>query len=160
MRQKKRSAIDVGKTLAQIYHLRPPFSTGPDGKPSSFRSGLIERCERLLVTPLRQFEPGDLRVMLGQQFYPETLVLLALLLLESDPLLDGDFFPGDLLCSTLAQSNEFWTAYPDLLTRIQDVLQRVSDVSVPDGAYPDDFVQTAIEEFNVRLGLPSTKRLK
>lgn len=107
----------MGQSLAQLHHLLPL-------KPASFRSGLIDRCERLLVTPLREFKPGDLRVMLGQRFYPETLVPLALPLLEEEPLLDAELYPGDLLSGTLHQTTSFWRTSPDLLARIQAVPER------------------------------------
>nr|WP_281416200.1 contact-dependent growth inhibition system immunity protein [Deinococcus aestuarii] len=124
-------------------------------KPSSFRSGLIDRCERLLVTPLRNFKPGDLRVMLGQQFYPETLVPLALPLLEENPLLDAELYPGDLLSGTLHQATAFWKTSPDLLARIQAVADRVL-------AAADLFetVRRDIEDFKARTASLSVDVLK
>lgn len=109
-------APDLQHSLTQIYNLGVV--------PPSFRSGLIDRCERLLLTPLIQFEPGDFRVMLGQQFYPETLVPLALLLLEDQPLIDGDLYEGDLLSAVVHQKAEFWKAQPELRNRVEVVIAR------------------------------------
>ncbi|WP_133161803.1 contact-dependent growth inhibition system immunity protein [Deinococcus koreensis] len=153
--QKKRKPIDTASSLAQLYQLRQPFSVGPDGQPSTFGSGLIDRCERLLVKPLRQFEPGDLRVMLYQQFYPETLVPLALPLLEQEPLLDGDGYPGDLLSSVLHQNASFWRNSPDLLSRIKTVVdQALSENGLSESE------RVSIEAFKAKMERPFADVLK
>ncbi|WP_442877208.1 contact-dependent growth inhibition system immunity protein [Deinococcus sp. YIM 134068] len=139
-RRKKRREVDVGQSLAQLHHLLPL-------EPSSFRSGLIIRCERLLITPLRQFEPGDLRVMLHQRFYPETLVPLALPLLEGEPLLAAELYPGDLLSSVLHQTADFWSDSPDLFIRTQ----AVADQALL-GAELFESTRRDIEDFKARTG--------
>lgn len=153
-RRERRLENNLERSLAQRYGLRPPFSSTADGSPP-FRSSLIDRCERLLVTPLRDFKPGDLRVMLHQRFYPETLVPLALPLLEQEPLLDANRYPGDLLSSVLHQNAAFWSNSPDLFLRVH---------AITDRAFPEDEllepVRRDIEDFKVRTAPLSGDVLK
>lgn len=128
---------DLCASLADIY--------GWGREPSGFQTGLVVRCERLAITPLRQFQPGDLRVMLGQQFAPEILVPMALDLLEANPLLDAELFEGDLLSMVLHQELAVWRDRPDLLFRVRQML----DHTPLEEAL--QHVQTAISDFYARI---------
>lgn len=75
---------------------------------------LIKRCHELRTKPLRDFTVEDLRIMIGQQVALNQLVGLALDALRSDPLLEGDCYPGDLLASVLGVDAAFWEPFLDL----------------------------------------------
>ena len=82
--------IDTNSTLEEL--------DGEDwGEPSNDDTGLVKRCLRLRRTPLKQFSPADLRVMLNQRFCVDQLYPLALPFLQEHPGLDAEFYPGDLL---------------------------------------------------------------
>ena len=75
---------------------------------------LIKRCHQLRTKPLRDFTVEDLRIMIGQQVALNRLVPIALDRLQPDPLVEGDYYPGDLLASVLRVDAAFWERFPDL----------------------------------------------
>jgi hypothetical protein len=66
--------------------------------------------------------------MIGQRFCLEYLIPLALEQLEKDPLVEGDFYRGDLLKMTLDAGEEFWARHPQYHERIRTIIQRVQEL--------------------------------
>jgi hypothetical protein len=58
---------------------------------------MVRRCIMLSKRPLKELTAGDLRLLIGQQFSLIYLLPLALRLLETYPLLEGELYEGDLL---------------------------------------------------------------
>jgi hypothetical protein len=79
-----------------------------------FPSHLVRTCHALRRKPLRDFTVEDLRIMIGQNISLDYLIPLALEHLQRDPLVAGDFFPGDLLANVLKVKAAFWHVYPHL----------------------------------------------
>ena len=77
----------------------------PDGE---YPTGLVKRCHELRKVPLNRLTVGDLRLLIGQSIGLQYLVPLALEFLEEDPLVEGDYFPGDLLKNVLAVKAAYW----------------------------------------------------
>ena len=75
---------------------------------------LIRRCHQLRTKPLRDFTVEDLRIMIGQQVALSRLVPIALARLQPDPLVEDDYYPGDLMASVLRVDAAFWERFPDL----------------------------------------------
>jgi len=90
---------------------------------------LIKRCHELRTKPLRDFTVEDLRIMIGQQVALHRLVGLALDRLRSDPLLEGDCYPGDLLASVLRVDAAFWNPFPDLEVEARKLAESLRDRS-------------------------------
>ncbi|MFI2652256.1 contact-dependent growth inhibition system immunity protein [Micromonospora fulviviridis] len=74
-------------------------SVWPD--PGSDASFLVTRCAHLRRKPLAEFTVEDLRMMLGQEIGVPALLPLAVQVLLRDPLVEGDYYPGDLLSNVL-----------------------------------------------------------
>lgn len=110
------------------------------GEPT-FESHLVQTCHRLRRKPLAEFSAEDLRIMIGQEISLPYLVPLALEKLEADPFIEGDFYPGDLLAAVLRIDDSFWTAHPELASRIKAIMDRAK-ASLVD---MDDFQREAIE---------------
>ena len=87
-------------------------------------SGLVTECHRLHRVPLRNFTPGNLRIMIGQDFGLEYLVPLALQRLHEDALTEGNFYPGDLLVSVLRSDKRFWQRHPELREQLLALTQK------------------------------------
>lgn len=87
------------------------------GEPT-FHSGLVTRCHQLRTKELDAFTAGDLRVLIGQGISLKYLTPKALALLRSDPLTEGDLYPGDLLCALILPKN-----WPELAACEQDLAQ-------------------------------------
>lgn len=79
------------------------------GEPETAPTGMVARCLRLRRTPLKDFTVSDLRLMIGQQIGLRTLVPRALQLVSNEPLLEADFYPGDLLCALLRIDKAYWS---------------------------------------------------
>jgi hypothetical protein len=71
------------------------------GEPTAANSNMVNRCLSLRKVPLRELTSGDLRLLIGQQISLAHVLPLALRLLETCPLLEGEYYEGDLLQSVL-----------------------------------------------------------
>lgn len=67
----------------------------------NYHSSLVETCHRLRKKPIADFTPADLRIMIGQRIGLPHLLPKAIALLESDPLLNAFYYPGDLLAAAI-----------------------------------------------------------
>lgn len=74
------------------------------------------------MVPIGEFTVEDLRLMIGQQEGLLFLIPLALERLASDPLIQGNFYPGDLLCVVLKVGADFWMRHPALRNKMNSVL--------------------------------------
>lgn len=94
-----------------------------------FASFLVTRCHTLRKKPVGDFSIEDLRIMIGQQIGLGFLVPLALEVLESNPLAEGDFYPGDLLSIVLRIPGQFWRQQPDLRKQVIELMRGVDSPS-------------------------------
>jgi len=108
------------KTLDE---LDPPAWGEPE-----YDSDLVQTCHRLRKKKLSEFDEADLRVMIGQGIGLRYLVPLALDILEKDPLIEADYYPGDLLASLLQQKPGFWSNASDLRTRVESIVTGLEEI--------------------------------
>ncbi|GAB3872417.1 contact-dependent growth inhibition system immunity protein [Kibdelosporangium lantanae] len=99
----------------------------PWGEPPPGSTRLVESVHRLRRRPVRDLEPEDLRVLISQQVGLDPLVPRVLTQLEVDPLLEGDFYPGDVLVAVLKVPAAYWSAHPDQRTRLERVIASVDE---------------------------------
>ncbi len=92
--------FDTHRTLQELE--------GEGWGPSEWESRLVLRCTALRHKPLKDFTAGDLRLMIGQRISLPYLVPLALDLLLSNPYVEGDLYPGDILTSVLNIESSWW----------------------------------------------------
>jgi hypothetical protein len=62
-----------------------------------YDSYLVRTCHQLRKKPLDQFTAEDFRILIGQNIGTLHLLPRVLPLLRETPLLEGDFYPGDVL---------------------------------------------------------------
>jgi hypothetical protein len=94
------------------------------GEPN-YQSNLVQTVHRLRRKPLDEFTVEDLRIVIGQKISLSYLVLLAVECLEKEPLVSGDFYPGDLLAAVLSAGDEFWASHADSYQRTCKIVGRV-----------------------------------
>jgi hypothetical protein len=111
--------------------------------PAPGDSSLVTKCLLLRKVPIGQFAVEDLRIMIGQREGLMFLIPLALEHLAADPLIEGNYFPGDLLCMVLRAGREFWQRHSNLRARLESVIAKLSDVPRPVAEALDSF-QAAI----------------
>ncbi len=109
------------------------------GMPGPGDTSLVTKCLRLRKVPIGQFGAEDLRIMIGQREGLMFLVPLALQCLATDPLVEANYFPGDLLCVVLRAGHEFWQRHRTLQVSLEGMIARLADVP--------DRVTEAIKEF-------------
>jgi hypothetical protein len=134
--------IEVPSEIAAstLDQLDPP-AWGPAPQDAS---SLVRRAHALRTVPLSELGIDDLRVLVAQDVARETLVPIAVGMLRTRPLLEGDLYPGDLLLAVLRVPEAHWSAHPEHLAALRECLARLDQ---EDPAYPvlgDDELKTAV----------------
>ena len=109
------------------------------GEPPPDVTRLVTTAYRLRRKPLAELTVEDVRLLVAQQIGLEALVPRALAWLENDPLLEGDFYPGDLLVAVLRVPTVYWSAHPDQAATLQDIAASVQGVDTALQAHLDAF---------------------
>jgi hypothetical protein len=109
--------------------------------PPAYDSALVTRCTALRRKPIGEFGVADLRIMIGQQIGLRWLLPLAVEALERNPMAEGDYYPGDLLCAVLRADADGWKTSPDLPARLRAIMERVDPSE-------NDYVARAFQSFN------------
>ena len=112
------------------------------GDPPSGATYLIATVHRLRRKPIGTLTAEDLRMLIAQRLGLDVLVPRVVARLERDPLLEGDFYPGDVLFAALQLPVEYWAAHRDELARLDAVAASVTA--------PDDDLAADIEGFRDR----------
>jgi hypothetical protein len=103
----------------------------PDPGPDS--THLIRRCTALRRKPLTDFTVEDLRIMIGQRICLPALLPRAVSILMRDPLVEGDYYPGDLLAVVVRLPADAWAGCADQRRQLgQALADRHRDVLDPD----------------------------
>ena len=119
--------VDRTKSLQQL--------DGKDwGEPTYF-SSLVVECHRLRRIRLNDFTIENLRIMISQKINLEYLIPIALEHLHSNPLVEGKYYPGDLLDAVVKTTDEFWLSYPELRDEVAAIAKKSTSLFVYD---PDE----------------------
>ena len=113
--------VDGRKTLTELE--------GQDWGPPKFGSHLVETIHQLRHKPLNDFTVADLQIVIGQQMGLEYLVPIAIGRLRDDPLLEGDYFCGDLLKAVLTVKADFWVRHTELRQVVAEIAHQAESRS-------------------------------
>jgi hypothetical protein len=89
---------------------------------------LVTRIHQLRATPVGALTGADLRLLIGQQVGSDVLVPQVLALLKREPLVETDFYPGDLLAAVLRLPPPYWQRHPALVEEMRAVLDSVDEL--------------------------------
>jgi hypothetical protein len=64
--------------------------------------------------------------MIGQNIGLTYLIPLAIEQLQRDPLVEGDYYPGDLLAAVVRVKSSFWQAQPHARQVVQAIVDQVT----------------------------------
>lgn len=117
----------------------------PWGTPFPSATRLLSAVHRLRLKPICDLTAEDLRVLIGQHVGLEALLPLTLDHLARDPLLEGDYYPGDVLASVLRVPADYWTSHGEQLEALNRIITRVDQLS--------EVLASKIEEFRRRCPL-------
>jgi CDI immunity proteins len=110
------------------------------GDPPTGATKLMETVHRLRRRPLATLEAEDLRVLVAQQVGLDVLVPRTLAKLEEDPLLEGDYYPGDVLAAVLRVPASYWSANPAQRTTLENIIAAIDT--------PDSYLKADIDAFH------------
>jgi hypothetical protein len=112
-------------------------------------SHLIRTCHSLRKKRLEDFSPEDLRILIGQQIGIQHLVPLALTVLQDNPLAEGNFYEGDLLCCLLRYVPcEYWKEKRSNAEDLSIIIEKAKQVFVSRGESIPKYIRAAIETFS------------
>lgn len=106
--------LDTNKSLSQLL--------GALTKDTTDSSVLATTCLTLYEKPLRDFTVENLRVMIGQSIGLEVLIPFAVELLQENPFVKGDYYPGDLLSVVLQVEPGFWQTHQDIYWSVSEIV--------------------------------------
>ena len=112
--------FDASKTLDE---LDPPPWEEP-----AYDSHLVTTCHRLRKKPISELSAEHLRILIGQEIGLPWLMPLALDILECDPLIGGDFYPGDLLGRVLSIDGSWWSQEPRWRDRVHRIVAQLREI--------------------------------
>ncbi len=115
--EQARPKREIRPSLEQLEGASPP--PVPPGTP------VEKRCEELRRKPIEELTADELQLQIGQRIGLDHLVPAALDVLEREPLVAGEFYPGDLLGTVLRLERGFWTEHRALHERAVAVVERV-----------------------------------
>lgn len=107
-----------------------------DAPPGSTR--LMTTVHSLRRKPIGELTAEDYRVLVAQKVGLEVLVPRTLQLLQRDPLLEGEYYPGDVLSAVLRVPADYWAHHPDQRASLDAV---IAAVDAPDSDLAAD-IQT------------------
>jgi hypothetical protein len=113
------------------------------GDPPADATRLIATVHDLRRKPIGLLSAEDLRVLVAQHVGLDVIVPLTLNRLEEQPLLEGDFYPGDVLVAVLRVPPSYWSANPAQMARLKRIIASIDK--------PDPELHADIESFQSRL---------
>lgn len=97
------------------------------GPPPAGATALVATVHELRRKPVRVLSAEDLRVLIAQRVGLEVLIPRALDRLEHEPLLEGDYYPGDVLVAVLGVPSEYWSDHRPQLDRVDSIIATIED---------------------------------
>lgn len=108
-------------------------------------SHLVKTVHLLRSKTVSSLEVEDLRIMIGQEVGTEVLIPIALERLECEPLLEGDYYPGDLLVAVLRVKSEYWNGHPAELQAAERIVASINSCK--------PHIAEHIRDFRGRMGI-------
>lgn len=97
------------------------------GTPPAGATALVATVHELRRKPVGALSAEDLRLLIGQRVGLDVLIPRALDRLEHQPLLEGDYYPGDVLVAVLGVPSEYWSDHRAQLNRVDSIVTTIED---------------------------------
>jgi hypothetical protein len=121
-------------------------------EPPADATGLVLKCYALRQVPIERLGRADLRVLIGQNIALKYLMPLALRVLEQQPMLESEYYPGDLLVAAMAVDRTFWKSSPKELAALTQLALQAQSFIAGAGEAAAQFRQVAkdVARFNAQ----------
>ncbi|URN12682.1 contact-dependent growth inhibition system immunity protein [Streptomyces radiopugnans] len=96
--------------------------------PSDGETRLMATVHELRRKPVGGLTVEDMRLLIRQDVGLAYLLPLAVEVLRTDPLAEGDMYEGDLLAAVLTRSREVWSKSPELKRDVRLIVAELADV--------------------------------
>jgi CDI immunity proteins len=93
------------------------------GDAATAPTNLVKRCIELTKVSVDNFTPGDLRVMIGQNFGLQYLIPLAIEKLQDNIFIYAELYEGDLLENVLKIDTSFWDNNENFWTQLNELIK-------------------------------------
>ena len=117
------------------------------GDPEMAETPMIGRVLALRRKPLEDFTNGEVRLAVGQKVGFPFILELAIERLRAEPLIEGDYYPGDVLAALVRLDEEDWEGRNDLRAELAGLFRQAMEQSNEDA-----------DAFRESLQLPSSGR--
>lgn len=132
--------IDCSKSLQEL--------DGLDwGDPETAKTPMIGRVLALRRKPLAELTNGEVRLAIGQKVGFPFVLELAIKRLRADPLIESEYYPGDILAALVRLEEEDWEDRDDLRADLVVLFRQAMEQSTEDA-----------DAFRGSLQLPSSGR--
>jgi hypothetical protein len=101
-----------------------------EGEPEDAPTPMVAAIMRSWKKPMNELSDGEIGQLVVQHYGYPYLLDLVWPKLESDPLFDGGYYPGDVLSNLIRADTNIWADRPEYKTRL-DALYRIA-LSRPD----------------------------
>ncbi|WP_298289014.1 contact-dependent growth inhibition system immunity protein [uncultured Lutibacter sp.] len=78
-------------------------------KDYDFETDLVKNCYDLRKVPIKNLKPENIRLLIGQNIGVNYILRITFNILEKNPLIDSEFYEGDLLVTLI----DYFTKYPN-----------------------------------------------
>lgn len=118
------------------------------GDPETAETPMIGRVLALRRKPLEDLTHGEVRLAVGQKVGFPFVLELAVERLRANPLIEGDYYPGDVLAALVRLDVDDWTGRDDLRADLEVLFRQAMQQSTEDA-----------DAFRESLQLPASGRL-
>ena len=112
-------SVEMDKTLEELEK----FEEGSE----RFDSALVKRTLQLRKKPIKDLTAGDQRLLIGQGIGLKSLLPRAISIIEKDPFVEAEYYPGDLLFAILTVEPCFWLEHKDLYQSVYTLLEGLAE---------------------------------
>ena len=110
------------------------------GNPETAETPMIGRILTLRRRPLEELTNGEVRLAVGQKVGFPIVLELAIERLRENPLIEGDYHPGDVLAALVRLHEEDWDGRTDLRAELAELFGQAVEQSTEDAeAFRDSF---------------------
>ena len=126
-------------TVGDNHHTLEKIEGDSWAKPPSDATRLMVTVHNLRRKPIGQMSVEDMRILINQRVGIKTLVPRALTILEQDPFVQGDFYPGDLLAAVLRIPDAQWVENSGWIAELRLVIREFEHAKELHPKLPRDY---------------------